>query len=253
MILFILWPFVGTTYVAYPMADSAALALVAWGMALLLAERFHAAAIPLGFATVVHKGTWIFVIFLLLAGFITHRRHFPWTALLIAACPLGLLWVAGMLGNGYGPSWLLNVSVPIQFARKSHLPFLDGLVGTVLKGGIENLAKSVVLWAHVALLVALLVAFGRGRDPSTKWWGLAVVGGLLFLYTGLNQNIIWAAVRYSKITALPLGFYLGTRPRVASVLAQRQWIMAPLVVVLLASQFAYCWYMAADSIGFRGS
>jgi hypothetical protein len=95
-----------------------------------------------------------------------------------------------------------------------------------------------------SLLIALLVAFGRRRDPPTQWWGLAVVGGLLFLYIGLNQDIIWAAVRYSKIAALPLGFYLGTRPRVASVLAQRQWIIAPLVVVLLASQFAYCWYMA---------
>jgi hypothetical protein len=39
------------------------------------------------------------------------------------------------------------------------------------------------------------------------------------------------------------GFYLGTQPLVASALAQRQWIMTPLVVVLLASQFAYSWYM----------
>ena len=244
VLLFLLWPFVGTTYVAFPMADSVALALVAWGIALLLSERFHAAATPLGFATVIHKGTWIFVIFLCLAGMITHRRRFPWTALLIAVCPLGLLWVAGMIGHGYDPSWLLSVSLPIQFAGKSHLPVLDGLVGTLLQGDIKSVAKSVVLWTHVALLVALLVAFGRGHDASIKWWGLAVVGGLLFLYTGLNQNIIWAAVRYSKITALPLGFYLGTRPRVASVLAQHQWIMAPLVIVLLVSQFAYCWYMA---------
>ena len=41
VLLFLLWPFVGTAYVAYPMADSVALALVAWGVALLLAKRFH--------------------------------------------------------------------------------------------------------------------------------------------------------------------------------------------------------------------
>lgn len=243
-ILFALWPFVGSIYVVYPLADSVALALVAWGVALLLSERFHSAAILLGLSTVIHKGTWAFVVLLLLAGMITRRRRFPWTAVLIAGCPLGLLWVAGMIENGYDPFWLLSVSLPIQFATKSNLPILDGLVGTILKGGMKNLAKSVILWAHVALLVALCVALFRSRDPATKWSGLAIVGGLLFLYIGLNQNIIWAAMRYSKIAALPLGFYLGTQPRVTAVLAQRPWIIAPLVVVLLASQFAYGWYMA---------
>jgi hypothetical protein len=241
-ILFILWPLVGTTYVVYPMADSLALALIAWGVALWLSERFHGAAICLGLATV--KGTWIFVIFLLLAGIITHRRRFPWTALLIAACPLGLLWVAGMNENEYGPFWLLSVSLPIQFATKSSLPFLDGLMGTILQGGMKSLTKSVILWAHVALLVTLCVALFRERDPTVKWLGLAVVGGLLFLYGGLNQHIIWAALRYSKIAAIPLGFYLGTKPRVTAAVTQHPWIIVSLVVVLLASQLAYCWYMA---------
>lgn len=229
--------------VVYPLSDSIALALIAWGVALLLTERFHASAILLGLATVIHKGTWIFVILVLLAGIVTHRRRFPWTALLVAACPLGLLWVAGMVVNSYGPFWLLSVSVPIQFATKSSLPVLDGLLGTILKGGMKNLAKSAILWAHVALLLALCVALFRSRDPAMKWCGLAIVGGLLFLYIGLNQNIIWAAVRYSKIAAIPLGFYLGTQPRVAAVLAQHPWVIAPLVVALLVSQFVYCWYM----------
>lgn len=241
--LFVLWPLVGTTYVVFPISDSIALALIAWGVALLLAERFHAAASLLGLATVIHKGTWIFAILLLLAGIVTHGRRFPWTALVVAACPLGLLWVTGMIVNGYGPFWLLSVSLPIQFATKSSLPVFDGLLGTILKGGVKNLAKSGILWGHVALLVALGVAIFRLRDPAIKWCGLAIVGGLLFLFGGLNQNIIWAAVRYGKIAALPIGFYLGTQPRVAAAFAQHPWIIAPLAVVLLASQFAYCWYM----------
>lgn len=243
-ILFVLWPLVGTTYVVHPYSDSIALALIAWGVALLLAERFHASAILIGLSTVIHKGTWIFAILLLLAGMITHRSRFPLTALFIVACPLGLLWIAGMIVKGHGPFWLLSVSLPIQFATKSSLPLLDGLLGTILKGGMKNVAKGVILWAHVALLVALCVALFRLRDPAMKWCSLAIVGGLLFIYCGLNQNIIWAAMRYSKIAALPLGFYLGTQPRVAAVLAQYPWAIAPLVVVLLASQFAWGWYMA---------
>jgi hypothetical protein len=148
--------------------------------------------------------------------------------------------------NGYGPSWLLSVSLPIQFASKSSLPVLDGLMGTLLKGGMKNLVKSVILWAHVALLVTLCVALFRERDSAMKWLGLAIVGALLFLYGGLNQHIIWAAVRYSKIAAIPIGFYLGTKPCVAAAVTQHPWIIVPLVVVLLASQFAYCWYMVSD-------
>jgi hypothetical protein len=59
----------------------------------------------------------------------------------------------------------------------------------------------------------------------------------------LNQDIIWAAVRYSKIAALPIGLYLATRPPVMSAIEARRWIIPVLVIALLASQLAYCWYM----------
>jgi hypothetical protein len=73
---------------------------------------------------------------------------------------------------------------------------------------------------------------------------LAVVGGLLFLYFGLNQRIIWAAMRYSKIAALPIGFYLGSHKNVSAVLSRCPWSIAALVVALLATQFVYSWYAA---------
>lgn len=243
VVFFLLWPFVGTTYVAFPFADSVALALIACGFALLLSERFRTGAMLLGLAMVVHKASWIFAILLLAAGILTHRRRFPWMAAVIMACPLGLLWVAGMIANGYGPFWLLSVSLPIQFASKSHLPLLDGLIGTLLKGGLKDLSKSIVLWTHAAFLFGLAVVYCRGHDRSTKWWALAFVGGLLFLYSTLNQDIIWAAVRYSKLAALPFGLYVGSRPRIADTLTRSRSVIAGLVVVLLATQLAFCWYM----------
>jgi hypothetical protein len=246
VILFLLWPFVGTTYVAFPFADSVALALIACGFALLLSERFRTAAMLLGLAMVVHKASWIFAILLLVAGVLTHRRRFPWTAAVIMACPLGSLWVAGMIVNGYGPLWLLSVSLPIQFASKSSLPVFDGLIGTLLKGGTKDFLKSTVLWTQAALLfgLALAIVYGRGFDRSTKWWALAIIGGLIFLYSTLNQDIIWAAVRYSKLAALPFGLYIGSRPRIANTLMRSPWISAGLVLLLFATQLAFCWYMA---------
>jgi hypothetical protein len=149
-----------------------------------------------------------------------------------------------MIVNGYGPFWLLTVSLPIQFASKSSLPLLDGLVGTLLKGGTKDLSKGIILWSHAVFLIGLAIAFGRRRERSTKWWGLGITGGLLFLYTTLNQDIIWAAVRYSKLAALPFGLYIGTGPHIAAVLARSQWAMAGLAIVLLSTQLAFCWYMA---------
>jgi hypothetical protein len=244
VLLFVLWPFTGSTYAAYPMSDGLALALLAWGIALLLMERTRTAAIPLGVAAVIHKGTWIFIIFLMLAAAIRQRRRFSWPAPLIAGLPLGLLWLAGMVFNHYGPFWLLSVSLPIQFATKSNLPLLDGILGAALAGGMRYLLKSVVLWAHVGMLVTLLVSFIRERNAAAKWYGLAVVCGLLFLYCGLNQNIIWAAVRYSKIAALPLGFYFGSHPRFADFFLRRPWRVVALTGLLFASQLIYSLYMA---------
>jgi hypothetical protein len=243
-LLFALWPFVGTTYVVYPISDSIALALIAWGTALLLFQSFLAAALLLGLSCIVHKGTWMFVILLLAAGVITNRRRFPAAAWFVAAGPLGFLWAAGMIVNGYGPFWLLSVSLPIQFAAKSSLPVLDGLLGTLVTGGLNKAVKAVVLWTHVAVLGALALSFFRNRSSCLKWYGLAIVGGLLFLFVGLNQDIIWAAVRYSKIAALPIGFYLATQPRIISAIDARRWIIPVLVVTLLSTQIAYSWYMA---------
>jgi hypothetical protein len=221
------------------MSDSLALALLCWGIALMLEERICAAAIPLGISAVIHKGTWIFIALLMLASIIRERRRFPWTAALIAGLPLGLLWLAGMIWNSYRPDWLLSVSLPIQFAAKSSLPVLDGILGTALAGGAKNILKTVVLWSHIGVLATLLIAFIRERSASAKWYGLAIVCGLLFLYGGLNQNIIWAAVRYSKIAALALGLYFGIHPKVADFFFRRSWRVVTLAGLLLASQFAF--------------
>ena len=243
VLLFVLWPFIGSSFVAYPLADSVALALLAWGATLLLRERINLAAIPLGFAAVIHKGTWILVILLLVAVLIGQRRKIPFVALVIASLPLGALWLAGMAWTNYGPGWLVSTSLPIQFAPKSNMPVLDGILGTTLAGGTKNVLKSLVLWAHVGMLVTLLVSFVRERNASAKWYALAIVCGLLILFGSLNQAIIWAAVRYSKIAALPVGLYLGSHPQVAGFFLRQPWRVAVLVVLLLASQLVFSLHM----------
>lgn len=243
VLLFVLWPFIGSSFVAYPLADSVALALLAWGATLLLRERINLAAIPLGFAATVHKGTWIFVILLLVAVIIGQRRKIPFAALVIASLPLGVLWLAGMAWNNYAAGWLVSPNLSGNLAPESNMPVLDGILGTTLAGGTKNVLKSLVLWVHVGMLVTLLVSFVRERNASVKWYALAIVCGLLILFGSLNEYVIWGAVRYSKIAALPVGLYLGSHPQVAGFFLRQPWRVAVLVVLLLASQLVFSLHM----------
>ena len=248
VVLYLLWPLVGTTYVVYPVADGTALALLTAAAGLLLSRRFHWAALLLGVAAVIHKGTWVFAVLFVFAAMVTERRRMPWGALLILALPLTALWIAGMRVAHYSPLWLVNVSIPIQFGSRSQFPVMDGLLGTVLYRGARGLVKGVVLWAHVALIVALWVAVVRGRVQATRWYAVAILSGMSFLYVGLNQDIVWAAVRFSRLLAVPIGWEAGIRWRDRPRGARDVPIAAAIILLLLAMQFAYCWYMARGSV-----
>ena len=100
-----------------------------------------------------------------------------------------------------------------------------------------------MLWAHVGMLVILLVSFVRERNASVKWYALAIVFGVLILFGSLNESVIWGAVRYSKLAALPVGLYLGSHPQVAGFFLRQPWRVAVLVVLLLASQLVFSLHM----------
>ena len=240
--LFALWPFVGTTYAVYPVADSLALCLFTLGLYFLLGRSFHWASLFLGLALVTHKATWPFVGLLVYAVFVLNRRAWRWKALAIMFLPLFSLWMAGTYYHS-SPIWMLSRSLIVEARSRSMLPLLDGLVGTVVFGGTKGLLKGLAIWLIVLLVLILLAVGLQMRTKPEKWYGLAIVGGVLLLCMILNQNTIWAVVRFSKLVALPFIWFLGDRLRLTS--ARRKVVLIALPTIgLFSSQLAYAWYIA---------
>lgn len=242
--LFALWFFVGTVYAVYPVADGMALALIAVGLLSLLQKRFLSASLILGVALITHKSAWLFVGAIMLVALALHRREFRLTNFVILLLPLTVLWVAGAYFHS-SPMWLLETSIGDDAETRSALPVLDGLIGTFIYGGMKGLLKGGVI-AFVALIAcALIVPCWRIKSKPIRWYSLAILCATLLLCVTLNQNTIWAALRFSKLLALPLVWSLAERLPVMSTTRPRAMaLIGVLLLILLATQFAYAWYIA---------
>ncbi len=249
IVVFAFWPFVGATYVVYPLADSPAICIFLFGVLLSLKRRLIAASVALGLAVLFHKAIWPFAGLTLLALLISNASSSHWSKLVLAICaaitPTAILWIAG---SQYYSSlgWMLNQSLQNETASQNGFPILDGLVGTVLTGKPSDLLKAMWLWFSAIVAGGLLVSgYKRIGKDDYSWYGLAIAGGILFLSLTLNQNTIWAVMRFGKLLALPMVWFWGSRLETTRLTrSQFRFLLVALLFVLLASQFIYAWYLA---------
>lgn len=246
-----LWPFVGVTYVALPVADAPALALSLAGTWALCRRRPYAAALLLGLALVTHKATWPLVALLWTALLLSRDRPRPGrtigaTALLLL--PLAVLWAAGSMHHGT-PAWLVSSNWAAEIQSTGALPVLDWIGDTLDRGGF-GLVKGAVVVGVAALAAVLTWTSARAERPYAGY-GAAIALAILLLCLALNRHEIWAAVRFSRMLVLPLGWSLlvsGAPQRVRDYRDGHRWVSGAarplLAAALLASQLAYAWYMA---------
>ena len=243
--LFALWPFVGLVFTVYPLADVPAMALLLGGLLALLRARPRAAAPLFGLASIYHKAMWPFIALILVAE-ASRQQPYNWRELAILGgilvLPEGALW---LLGTFYyaSPSWIISSNVAKEISSQSGLPLLDGLIPTIAQGGVKGLVKGGLIVA-LALLAGILLVAGYRLRPGFFGYGMALSAASLLLFIFLNQRVIWAAVRFGRLLALPLMWNIGhlqagQRPRWA-----RPSIVGMALLGLLLSQFAFGWYMA---------
>jgi hypothetical protein len=225
-----LFPFVGVTYVAWPIAD--ALAHLALALGVLALVRRSAVGIPLAVAAmlIVHKALWPFAA--LIAAAALARRAARLAPLVAATLPLLALYAFGARHGDL--AWMVRADVALNVAPQTSLPVLDGLLGTLALGGARGAVKAAILGALTIATVALALSHARRRELEM----LALVVPVLALLALMNQHEIWAAVRFGRVLAIPATVALAGDARVARIVRSRL-AFGVLVVALGATQIAF--------------
>jgi len=245
MLLFGLWPFVGLTYTVLPLADMPVLCLFLAGFYYLLRSKMLPAGIFFGLALITHKAIWIFVLLVIVFEMIRRKELFTKNIVVLITTtilPLALLWIFGAVYH-QSAFWLISSNLNVEIASKGQLPVLDGILGTLLQGGMKGAVKGLIIIGFMAIGMAALILNLKSRIEF-RYWGLAISLGILALFLILNQHEIWAAVRFSRLLVIPLAIGL---PASAARLFTHKHSLAMIVTVLclfFLSQFAYAWYVA---------
>ena len=244
-VLFVLWPFIGTTYVSYPVADMFGVAAFVVGWLLLRRNQTVTGGVCLGLALVSHKAMWPFVGFLVLAHGLSTRSIYSWSAGAVAILPLAVLWA---LGASYHDSftWILSSNVGAELGSSGPIPILDGLRSVLSPSGVAELTKSVtVLGITGASILVGILAWRLPSDNPAKWYMLVVPAAVLVLMVVLNEHEIWASVRFSRLLAIPLVWLSGNAILAAINRSDLlRYSSITVVALLLGSQFAFAYYMA---------
>jgi len=243
--LFVLWPLVGMTYVATPIADMFSMALLLLGWWLLLRERALPAAILLGLAIVSHKGMWPFAMLLMAGHIFTVKSAASFVVAGVMVLPIATLWILGTIHNG-SPMWMFSADIDWAIRSHSSVPVLDGVVGSMLFGGLVGLVKGViVLGVALLALAVLLKAWLFADDGETKWYSSAVALSVILSVLILNEEEIWAIVRFGRLLAVPLAMLYGTL--LIRALRSNRGSVCGLglgIAALFCSQLAFAYYMA---------
>jgi hypothetical protein len=234
-LLFAVYPFVGLTFSVYPVADSMATALLALCLLHYARQRWVHCAVYFGLMILTHKATWFFALPLLALGFATKpRSRVP---LVIAALPLLGLIVAGTLHYRH-VLWFVQGSVENVLTSQSSLPIVPGITGSLLAGGVAKIAKGLIALAIFLIGGAMLVPSCRRGFGI----GVAIAVALLLMGAVLDEEQIWALVRFSKVLVVPLAWLVLRGFSGQSPGARAAW--ASVLLASLGSNMAFGYYMA---------
>ena len=208
--LFVLWPMVGINYVAYPIADMFGMAPILIAIWLFLKKRSLSGGFVLGLALIFHKAMWPFAGLIMVAHLVNMRTKRSVAGAFLMMVPITLIWILGAYHHDE-PFWLISSNLDYEFKSTSTLPVLDGLLGSMLYGGISGLVKGLMI-AGIGLLALVVIvrAFKSPAEDDRRLYSLAIGVGILTLVFLLNEREAWATVRFGRLLSVPLIWYFGT-------------------------------------------
>ena len=243
--LFVLWPMVGISYVAYPIADMFGMAPLLIAIWLFLKKKSMSGGLVLGLTLISHKAMWPFAGLIMVAHLANMRTKRSAAGAFLMMVPLTAIWILGASHHDE-TFWLVSSNLDFEFKSTSSLPVLDGLVGSMLYGGVSGLVKGLMV-AGIGLLALVVIvrAWKSPAEDERRLYSLAIGVGVLALVVLLNEREAWATVRFGRLLAVPLVWYFGTSALESGASARSIRIGAiGILLCLLASQFAFSYYMA---------
>ena len=209
--LFALYPFIGIGHVVLPLSDAMASAILVAAVYYMIRRSWWPFTATIALALVAHKALWPFAALLAVAAAVQYG--YPWYRAVLAGVPLVGYWLFGMrTGMKGGPLWLIRSDMSVNIASRSRLSFLDGVLGPFLSGHPASAAKGIALLLLLAAVVLLLVRFVRDRDGVM----IALIVPVIALLVILNSAEVFAAIRYSKVLALPIAVVVASSSSFAS-------------------------------------
>ena len=235
VLLFSLFPFVGVTMAAYPIADAPAYALFLGACLAALRRRACAFALITSLGLLVHQAFYPFYLLLAVWCLLNNRislMHFG-----VSGIPLVIYYVAIAIAEG-NPNWILEYHRHAHLKASGALPIFDGIVGTLLRGSALGLVKGAFMFLVFVSACALSWHFLRKRN----WLMLCFLAPLLVYSIVANQKIGWILIRMGKLLVFPFCVWLASQPRAVQLLRKKSFYIV-LAVVLVVSQVAWAAYI----------
>lgn len=244
--LFTLWPFVGLTYVVHPISDIVAITFYIFGLYFFIKHKESWGSLFWGLTLVTHKALWFFVGLSFFAWLLAQKSFKIFSLLrylLIMLTPITLLWFFGSFYHN-DMFWIIAPSVKVEAQSRNALPFMDGIVSAIFSGGLKGFFKGGLI-VLILILTILLIIILLNKRPGYWNYGIAICFSVLILALGLNENTIWAVVRFSRLLVIPLVLVIplfATKFKVKKKIGYIIVILAAFFLYL--SQFAFTYYMA---------
>lgn len=246
-LLFTFWPLVGLTYTISPLADIPSMCFFLAGLYLLVSSKKLPAGLVLGLAMIIHKAIWPFVAFIVLIYLLQKKPVITksnFLFILLLAFPLVVLWVSGSVYH-QSPTWIFSSNLDVEISSKRIFPILDGIIGTVMEGGIKNLSKTLLLLLFLLIAIYSFVLSVKNHSLTmTRILSIGISIAVITLFATLNHGEIWAAVRFSRLLIFPIVIYGIPRLEKKIPMVTQLIPCVILFFVLFLSQFVYAWYEA---------
>jgi uncharacterized membrane protein (UPF0136 family) len=233
-LLFAVFPFVGLTYVGYPIADNMAVATLLLSYLFFIRRKWGYLAICAGIGLITHKATWYFIPLLLILAYMSEKKARK--TLPLALLPLLVLVIGGAIYYN-DLFWMFRWSVEHLIVSKSTFPVFDGIIGSFMSTSKSRLIRGVVVLSF--FIVAIALSYWSWRNRS----GLALATSLPIVLMGItvNQYEIWALARFSRVLIVPLLYYLSQNPAASSFFGR---IRIVLFVGSLITNLVFGYYLA---------